>query len=397
MKRGRSREVQVDDTLPKLLVRNLRKYASHRVAMRKKDAGIWWQYTWKDYYENVKSFSLGLLSLGLEPHDKVVILGDSDPEWFWAELAVQAVGGVAVGIYPDATPGEIKYFINDSDSKFAVVQDQEQVDKILQLGEILPKIKRVIYWEYKGLHNYDDPILVSFEQVQQLGKEYEQANPGFFEQSIEKAKGDDISYLCYTSGTTILSKGMQKTYGNQLSDARILSRTGRYRETDEYVSSISPAWQSEQISIAAQLDSSFVVSFPEKVETVQEDIRDIGPTIVFYSARMWESLASSIDAKITITSPLRRFIYNLALAIGYKMVDFVDTRRKPSLFWNAVYKLADMSVFKPTRDKVGLARVKHAYTMAVLSPQIFRFFSALGVRLETIYGTTEGGLNTLAR
>jgi long-chain acyl-CoA synthetase len=184
-----------EDTLPKLLKKNAEKYGDHKIAMRVKDRGIWQHFTWKDYYEKVKYFSLGLVSLGMGKGDKVAILGENKPEIFWAELGVQSVSGTAVDIYTDCTPPEVKFFVTDSDSVFVVAHDQEQVDKILQIKEDLPKVKKVIYWDPKGLWNYDDSILISFPEVIQLGQSYEKDHPGFFEENVEKATGHEIALL----------------------------------------------------------------------------------------------------------------------------------------------------------------------------------------------------------
>ena len=171
-------------------------------AMRYKHNGIWQPYTWKDYYLNVKYLALGLLSLGFEPGDKVAIIGDNAPQWYYAELAAQANHGVSVGLYSDLTPPEIKYIVENSEARFAVVEDQEQVDKVIQIKSELPLLKKIIYWNYKGLAHYDDPILMGYREVLQQGRKYEEEHPGLFEQNVDIGKADDVCALVYTSGTT---------------------------------------------------------------------------------------------------------------------------------------------------------------------------------------------------
>ncbi|MEJ2740408.1 MAG: AMP-binding protein, partial [Dehalococcoidia bacterium] len=190
------------DTWPKVLKYNYEKYGDRRTAMRYKQYGIWQTYSWKDYYINVKYLALALLSFGLQPEDKLLIIGDNAPEWYYAELAVQSVHGISVGMYSDLTPAEIQYIAENSEARFAVVQDQEQVDKFLQIKDNLPLLQKVIYWEYKGLSNYDEPLLTKFKDAIQLGLTYEEEHPGIFEQNIESGKADDICALIYTSGTT---------------------------------------------------------------------------------------------------------------------------------------------------------------------------------------------------
>ncbi|MGB9299954.1 MAG: AMP-binding protein, partial [Anaerolineae bacterium] len=190
------------DTWPKTLRYNCEEYGDRHMAMRHKHYGIWQPYTWEDYYLNVKRLALGLLSLGLEPGDKVLIVGDNAPEWYYAELAAQANHGVSVGAYSQLSPSEIEYIAKDSEARFAVVEDQEQVDKLLQVKEELPLLQRVIYWSYKGLAHYDDPMLMGYGQVLELGGTYEDENPGVFERNVETGRADDVCAIVYTSGTT---------------------------------------------------------------------------------------------------------------------------------------------------------------------------------------------------
>ena len=220
---GQEPAMAEEDTLPKILLRNYQKYGDRRIAVRQKDFGIWNRYTWKEYYQNVKYFSLGLISLGLEPGDKVTIIGENAPEWFWSEYAVQAAGGVPSGIYTDSIPSEISYIVNHAQSKFVIAEDQEQVDKFLKLKDEneLTHVKRIIYWDPKGLRNYDDPILMPYNQVQELGREYEKEHPGLFEQTIEQGGKDDLSVILYTSGTTGLPKGAMLTQGSLVAGGRL--------------------------------------------------------------------------------------------------------------------------------------------------------------------------------
>lgn len=382
-----------DETLPQLLQRNYERYSDKKVAMRKMDFGIWQRYTWKDYYENVKYFCLGLMSLGFDRGDKIAILGGNDPEWYWGEISAQAAGGAAAGIFVDCLPPEIKHIVDHSDAKFVLAEDQEQVDKVLKLKGELPKVKKVFYWDPKGLWNYDDTILMSFKQVQELGREYEKTHPGRFEQSIAEGKADDLAVLCYTSGTTGLPKGAILSHANVTHCSRVLKRIDRFSDRDEYVSYISPAWALEQfVGIASGLDCAMTVSFGEEPETVQEDIRDIGPHVLFYSSRLWENLAAQIQVKIADTTTVNRFVYNLGLRIGYKMTSYWERNKKPPLYWRALHNLADFLVLRPLRDRIGLLRTRITYsTGATLSADVVRFFYAIGIKLSNIYGSTESG------
>jgi len=385
------------DTLPKLLKYNYEKYGDTKIAMRVKDMGLWQRYTWKDYYEKAKYFSLGLISLGLEPGDKVSILGENKPEWFWAELAVQAARGTVIGIFTDCIPSEVKYYVEHSDSKFVVAHDQEQVDKLLEIKDELPLLKKVIYWDPKGLWSYDEPILMSFNEVLSLGKEYEKSHPGLFEENIEKGKGEDIGIFCYTSGTTALPKGAMVTHDGLVGVANSWQEVDKWQDNEQYLSFLPPAWITEQgLGIAGSLVSGMQANFPEEPETVQENIREIGASVLFFGPRQWESMIRLVQAKIIDTSKLRRFLYHLFLPVGYKVADLRLAKKKVNWFWRALYFIAYWAVFRALKDKLGLLGNRCAYTAgAAVSPDILRYFQAIGVNIKQLYGSSEEGLLTL--
>lgn len=387
----------VENTLPKLLKKNAEKYGDRRIAMRVKDRGIWQRFTWKDYYDRVKYFSLGLLSLGMKRGDKISILGENKPEIFWAELGVQAVGGTMVGIFTDCTPPEVKFYVTDSDSTFVVAHDQEQVDKLLQIKEELPLVKKVIYWDPKGLWNYEDPILISFSDMIQLGKEYEKSHTGLFEENIENGKGEEIALICYTSGTTGLPKGAMISHRGLVAIAQAWRDIDHWSDSDLYVSFIPPGWIAEQaVGVAGQLVSGMEVNFPEEPETVHENIREIGPSILFFAPRLWENINRMIQAKITDTSALRRWIYRLLLPIGYKTAEYRLSKNNRGVFYKSLYPFAHWVLFRPLRDRMGLSRIRCAYTAgSAVSPEILNYFQAIGVNIKQLYGGSEQGLVTI--
>ncbi len=389
-------EVGLVDTLPGLFLANYKKYGARKLAMRKKKYGIWQRFTWQDCYERVKFFSLGLVSLGLKPTDKVAVLGDNDPEWYWAEIATQAARGVALGIFTDAVATEVKYIAEHSDSVFMVARDQEQVDKALQIAPELPLLKKVIYWDPLGLHRYNDPILMSFEQVMEIGKEYERLHPGIFEQNIEQSQPGDVAVLCYTSGTTGRPKGVMITNHNLIGSIRSWFQAAPHFDTDDYVSYMSPAWVPEQSQgITGWLVSGNIVNFPEGPDTSQEDTREIGPQVILYGPRLWESLASTVQAKITDTSPIKRFLYNLCLPVGYKVSSLISNKKQPGFFLKVVNQICDWVVFIPLKDKLGLARARDCFTAgSYLSPDALMYFRAIGCNLKQLFAATEVGMVT---
>ncbi len=383
-----------EDTLPKMLRRNFLRYGDKRVAMRKKDFGIWGEYSWKDVYEHTKYFSLGLMSMGLSRGDRVALIGNNDPEIFWGEWAAQAAGATSITIYPDCLPQEIKYYMQHSEAKFFVAEDQEQVDKILSILPECPSVAKVIYWDPKGLWFYEEPVLTSFEQVEELGRQYEQEHPNLFEESIAQGKGDDVCVFSYTSGTTGLPKAAMLTYNNIIFFSRSVRTAIPMYEKDHYVSYISPAWATEQfLGITSGLDVPLVVNFPEAAETVMEDVRDIGPDLLFYVPRLWEDLASLVRMKIEDTSWVKRKVFNLGLKIGFKAVGYIERRQPVPWHWRLLHRLADMMVLRAARDQIGLARARACFTAAMAaSPDLVQFYWALGARMKNIYGSTECGL-----
>ena len=385
------------DTWPKILKYNYEKYGDNHRAMRYKHYGIWQPYTWKDYYLSVKHLALGLLSLGFKPGDKVLIIGDNAPQWYYAELAAQANHGASVGLYSDLIPLEIKYIAENSEARFAIVEDQEQVDKFLQIKDELPLLKKVIYWSYKGLAHYDDHILVGYMQVLQLGEKYEEEHPGLFEQNVETGKADDVCALVYTSGTTgAAPKGAVHTYRTMRTGADYHLHLDPWHENDNVVPYLPPAWMTEQwFGIGCHLLSASILNFAEAPETQQRDTRETGPSTAIYGARLWESQAATVQARILGSDAIKRFAFRLLMPIGYKMADLKYRKQEPSLLWKILYSLADIALFKPIRDSLGLSNARICYTTgAMLSPDAFRFYHALNLPLKSLYGTTEGGALT---
>lgn len=380
------------DTFPKLLTRNYEKWPN-AIAMRKKDFGIWQKYTWRDCYEKVKYFSLGLISLGLKREDKVAIVGENEPEWFWAQFAIQAAGAWPAGIFVDMVPSEVKFITEHSDSRFAVANDQEQVDKFLAVKDELPKLEKVIYWDPRGLKNYDDPLLLSFKQVLELGREYEKLHPGLFEENVAKQKGEDIAQVYYTSGTSGVPKAALVSHRALIASGIGFLQFNPVRPSDEFVSHFPAAWIGEgMFATTAHLLGRVRLNFAEEPETIREDLRDIGPHVVIYGPRQWESESSVIQMKMHDAGLLKKLAYHLFLPVGYKRARLYEERKKPSLLWRLLITLADIIVFHPLRDKLGLLRCKTALTgSAAMSIDTFRMWSALGLNLKQIYGSTEGG------
>jgi long-chain acyl-CoA synthetase len=383
-----------DFTVPKLLLENQQRFAD-KIWMRKKELGFWREYTWKEACGNIKSFSLGLMSLGFQRGDVMAILGDNDPHWFWAQLAAQSAGGVVTGVFSSSGAKEVRYFLEHSDAKIVVAQDQEQVDKILEIKDELPLVKKVIYWDPKGLRSYDDPILASFDSVAEMGAKYGQDHLGVFEESIAKSKTSDLALLMYTSGTTGLPKAAMVSYASLVASNTAFYTMNPITEKDEWVSFILPGWSAEQgLGLLGSLNRGVKMSFPESQTTVQENIREIGATVLMYPSRLWEMTAAGIQNKIAETTFLKRQAFKLSLPIAYKAADAKCGGEKLGWMWRIPHWIARLLVFDPLRDKLGLLKINVAFTAgSALGPDVFRLITAIGVDLRQLYGMTEIGVS----
>ncbi len=381
------------ETIPQIIRSNYTKWGS-QIAMSMKMFGIWQRYSWQDYYENVKYFSLGLISLGLERGDVVCIIGDNEPQWFWGEFATQAAGAIATGIFVDSIPSEVKYVAEHSNAKFAIVNDQEQTDKFIEIKDELPSLKKVIYWDPKGLRNYDDPILISFTEVMELGREFEKTHHDLFEQNVEEGNGDDAAFIYYTSGTTGLPKGAVITHRALITTAQGFINRYPLDDDDDLISNFPAAWVGDSFfATIPHLLTGAKLNFPEEPETIAEDTREVGPNFVIYGPRQWEGLVSEIQVKMVDANPLKRLTYNIFLPVGHKIADIKFQGKTPNLFWRILHGIAYMALFRPLKDRLGLSKVRFAVTgSSVLSLDTFRLIHAIGVELRQCYASTEAGL-----
>jgi long-chain acyl-CoA synthetase len=381
------------ETIPQIIRSNAAQW-SKQTAMSMKAFGIWRRYSWQEYDSIIKYFSLGMISLGLKRGDVTCIIGDNEPQWFWAEFAVQAAGGIATGIYVDSVPSEVKYTATHSDAKFAVVNDQEQTDKFLEIKGDLPLLKKIIYWDAKGLRNYDDPMLISFDEVLALGKEYEKGHPQLFEKNVDAGKGDDIAFIYYTSGTTGLPKGAMLTHRALITTAQGFANRYPLNEKDNLISNFPAAWVGDSyFATIPHLLTGAILNFPEEPETIAEDTREIGPNFVIYGPRQWEGLVSEIQVKMLDASWPKRLAYKVFLPVGHKIADLKFEGKTPSIFWKFLHYIAYMALFRPLKDRLGLSKVRFAVTgSSVLSLDTFRLIHAIGVELRQCYASTEAGL-----
>ena len=393
-------EITKDLTIPKLFYRIAQKYGRNKVAMREKEFGIWRPITWHDYLENVRYLTLGMVRLGLRKGDKVAMIGDNRPEGLWAEMAALCAGGVAVWLFQDCLVDEIQYIIDHSDTRFLFGEGQEEVDKSISIFDGCPKLERVIWDDPKGMRNYDQDYLMSLKELQRLGRELDKKEPGLFEEMINKGRGDDIALLFYTSGTTGRPKGALLSHWNMLTMGKNLMSLDPCFETDDFVSYLPFAWIGEQMmSVSCGLQVGFTINFPEEPETAQENIREIGPHVMFAPPRLYEQMTRTVQVKYLDSTWIKKKIYELAKSIGYHVADLKFQKKPIPWYWKCLRWLAYISMQKKLKDHLGLSRIRYAYTGgAAMGPDHFRFFHAMGVNLKQIYGQTEiAGISVVHR
>ena len=378
-------------TLPGLLKQQAEKSGHHRHALREKEFGIWQSITWQEYYEHVKYFCLGMVALGLEKGDKVSIIGDNRPEWIYTELSAQCIGALPVAIYQESNFNELSDIINLTQAKIVVAEDQEQCDKILDMSDQLSGVEYIIYHDPKGMRPYDDSRLLYFPDVEAMGRRYDEEHPDFFDLKLGALREDDIALICPTSGTTGKPKLSLLSHKNMVNMARNLGEVDKKLSSDQFVSCLPLPWIGEQVmAISSALLFGFTVNFPEKQETAQENVREIGPHLIFSPPRVWENIAAMVQVKIMDASLFKRSVYKRCLAIGYHWADLKFKKTAPSLIETLKYRIACFLVFRALKDRLGFSNVRSAATGGgALGPDTFRFFHAIGVNLKQIYGQTE--------
>lgn len=379
-------------TIAELFVQACQRYGAQKVAMRKKMFGIWQSYSWKEYLDQVKYCALGLRSLGFDKGRKAAIVGDNDLEWVWAMFAAIVSGGVlAAGAYPDSSPDELKYIIDHSDASFVVAEDQEQVDKFLELKDDLPKVDRVIYWDPSGLWNYDDPWLLDYGSLLDLGREYESRHPQAFDQAVQACQPEDLAALYYTSGTTGRPKGVMWTHRGLLAAGRNIVAAIPPQEGDDLFCLAPLSWIPEILmNLIPSMMSGAVVNFPEEPETVPQDLREIGYQIGFIGIQAIQAQISEIQVKIRGAGRLKRWTYDLFTPVALKANTMREQGKPIPVLLRFYYFCGYWALFRHLQDHLGYTRARALLTGgSALAPDAFRYFRSIGVPLLNAYGLTE--------
>ena len=384
-------------TLPRMLRRNAQAMAK-RPALREKNLGIWQTYSWARYYQEVRDFALGLAAHGFRRGDKLAVIGDNRPRLYWAQLAAQSLGGVAVPVYQDSIAAELVYVLNHAEISVIVAEDQEQVDKILSLNDKLPRLELIIYDDPRGLRHYEAPSLKSFEDVQVAGREFGAADPDYIDTEIDKGAPDDLALLNYTSGTTGHPKGVMLSHANLLTSAAAYAAAEDIRPGDELLCYLPMAWIGDSLfSIVLNLLVGFTCNCPERPETVQRDLRELGPTIGFAPPRIWESMLSSVRVRTADSTLLKRSVFDFFQRLAERAEQVKGEGARVPVLTRLGLALGEVLVYGPLRDQLGLGRARWFYTGgAPLGSDTYRFFRSIGINVKQVWGATElSGLATL--
>jgi long-chain acyl-CoA synthetase len=377
-------------TLPRYLVRNARQHA-RRPAIREKDRGIWQTSTWGDYHGHVRDIAMGLSALGFARGDKLSVIGDNRPRLYWSQVAAMCLGGVSVPVYQDSIARELAYVLDHAEVSVVVAEDQEQVDKILNLKAQLPRLRLVIYEDPRGMSQYRVAELKSLDEVEALGRRFGAEHPGHFDAEIERGRPEEVALIAYTSGTTGHPKGAMLTHANLVQTGQTLIEAEDIRIDDNWLAYLPMAWVGDSLyTLVINLMVGFAVNCPESPETVQRDLRELGPSAVLAPPRIWENMLTSVQVRAADSPRLKRWVFQRARAVAERAEIRRAEGQAVPLGLRLARALGEFFVYGPVRDQLGLRRARWAYTGgAPLGPDTFRFFRSFGVNLKQVYGSTE--------
>jgi long-chain acyl-CoA synthetase len=381
-------------TFPQILSRQAERLGPDKIAIREKAYGIWLTYSWQEYLRYTKHAGLGLVSLGLKRGENVGLILDNHPEWLFSELGAQAFGGVTTTLFTSAITKELVFGLNRIQAPYVIVQDQEQVDKLLEAQDELSYVRRLIYIDPTGMRSYEgNPWLVSFNQLLEMGEKLDKDQPDLFIKELWEGKPDDVALMLMTSGTTGEPKLVMLAHENFTDMAQKWLETSPIGIGDNWISITPTAWIVDQMwGVGITLSGGMVMNFPETAETAVEDFREIGPSVIVTSSRFWEDLASKIRVKINDAGFIKRRLYDYSQRVGGEVVDLESQAQEVPARLRCLKWLLTRIVSQPLMDRVGCLGFRAAYTGGhPISPEVIRFFRANGLNLKQCYGLTEAG------
>ena len=381
------------DTFPKLLLEHAR-LRPDRPANREKDYGIWQSWTWAEVAAAVEALACGLSAMGFRRDDRLAIIGDNRPRLYWAIAATQALGGVPVPIYQDSIADEMAFVLDHAEIRFAVAEDQEQVDKLLAIKERCPLLETVIFSDRRGMRHYDQPFLHDYARVQERGREFARADPGFFRSEIVKGTGEDTAIILYTSGTTGRPKGVVLSFDNIMSAAQNAIAFEGLTDREEVLAYLPMACIGEHIfSYAQAYCTGFCTSCPESGATAMVDLRELGPTYFFAPPRIFEKILTQVMIRMEDAGWAKRTLFRYFLGVAKRVGLPILDRQGVRFVDRLLYRIGDVLVYGPLKNSLGLSRLRVAYTAGeAIGPDLFTFYRSLGINLKQLYGMTESSV-----
>jgi long-chain acyl-CoA synthetase len=387
------------ETAPLMFKTTVEKYGD-RVALRKKEYGLWRDISWNEYYEQARSIGAALISMGLDSGDCVSIIGDNCPEWVIIDMGVQCAGGTAVGVYSTNAWPQVEYVIGNSDSKFFFVENEEQLDKWLQFRDNVPHLKKVIVWDLEGLRHFEDEMVMTYDELVAMGREVCKKDPGPFETRLKGVKPEDVSMLIYTSGTTGPPKGAMLTHRNLMWMGQAITTENPMTDTDDVLSFLPLCHVFEQLfSVMGHITHGYTVNFIENLDTVTDNMIEVSPTVGYAVPRIWEKYLSAVYIRMSDATWFKKIVFGAALNVGKKRASLMMSFKPVSLSLQTLYRLAHFAVFRKLKERMGFDRMRIAYSGAApISPDVLHFFQSIGVNLVEGYGQTEGtGVTCVSR
>ena len=384
------------DTVPTMFWKAV-KERGDRIAFYDKVYGIWQSFTWRQYGENVKYVGMGLLALGLERGDVVTVLSDVNPEWFYCDVGIQGIGGISVGIYPTNAPSQVKYLVNDCKARFAFAEDDEKLDKFLEIRDRTPSIGKIIVFDVENLSNFKDDMVMSFQEFLELGRTYEKDHLGLWEERIQEPQPDDMAFLVYTSGTTGPPKGSMISHHNIINTVDILTRFIPPYKDDRQVCSLPLAHIAERFnSFYRAMKYENLIHFVENKDTIFENLREVSPTIVHGVPRFWEKLYSQVMITMEDARAFEKWFYYKVLGIAYRVADLKLAKKEVPWHLKILGYVLDWLVFYNIRKSMGLDKARILISAAApISPDLLRWYVAINLEIIEAYAQTESsGMGT---
>jgi long-chain acyl-CoA synthetase len=376
------------DTFPRLLLHHARARPGHP-ATREKNLGIWQTWTWREVADEVRAMACGLAADGFRRGMHLAIVGDNRPHLYWAMIAAQALGGIPVPMYQDAPAAEFVFVLNDAEIDYALVEDQEQVDKLLEAKPQVPTLAHVYYDDPRGLRHYDS--VTGLAALLQKGRAFDAAHPGFFDEQVALGRADDVSGMLYTSGTTGKPKGVRQTHGAFLAAAKGSAEFDKLRPADSVLSYLPMAWVGDHLfSFAQWLYVGFTINCPESADTVMTDLREIGPTYYFAPPRVFENLLTQVLLRMEDAGRVKRGLFEHFTQVARRCGAEILDGKRVAMLDRLQYAMGNLLVYGPLRNVLGMSRIRVAYTAgAAIGPDLFRFYRSIGINLKQLYGSTE--------